>query len=108
MPIDRGLVTVSPGGVQLSGVEPPLTPGRPVVINLLRPLSTHPDLSVMMARLLGRLVKRVVKKGDVILENGAAGDEMFVIEDGAVDVLVPGGADDERIIDRLKAGDNFG
>ena len=99
---------MSPGSVQLSGVEPPLTPDRPVVINLLQPLSTHPDLSVMMVRLLGRLVKQVVKKGDVILENGAAGDEMFVIEDGAVDVLVPGGADDERIIDRLKAGDNFG
>ncbi len=70
----------------------------------------------LMARLrdndLGQLAKTLVGvsfgPGEVIVEEAEAGDALYIVVDGVVEVSLSGGKGERFVVSRLRAGDYFG
>jgi CRP-like cAMP-binding protein len=59
--------------------------------------------------LAGRMQERLFKEGAVLLRRGDAGDSMFVVCEGLLNVMIPAGpAQTETRVARLPAGSYFG
>jgi CRP-like cAMP-binding protein len=69
-------------------------------------------LSAMKQDDLAALVKRPKRQtfapGEVIIRNGDLGESFFIIEDGAVDILVRNNENEEVRVNQLKRGQYFG
>jgi CRP-like cAMP-binding protein len=62
-----------------------------------------------LAQCAGLLRFRRYRKGETIFHQGDAGDALFVIESGAVKIVLPSpGGEEEAIIATLRPGDSFG
>jgi len=62
-----------------------------------------------LARCAGLLRLRRYRKGEIVFHQGDAGDALFVIESGAVKIVLPSpGGEEEAIIATLRPGDFFG
>ena len=62
-----------------------------------------------LARCAGLLRLRHYRKGEVVFHQGDAGDALFVIDSGAVKIVLPSpGGEEEAIIATLHEGDFFG
>ncbi len=62
-----------------------------------------------LARCAGLLRLRRYRKGETIFHQGDAGDALFVIQSGAVKIVLPSpGGEEEAIIATLRSGDSFG
>jgi CRP-like cAMP-binding protein len=59
-------------------------------------------------QLAATMVERFFAKGDVVVRAGDEGASLFVLAEGALDVTVRRGPDEERVIDRMVPGDVFG
>lgn len=72
------------------------------------PLFTRVD-DQTLAQCAGLLRFRRYRKGETIFHQGDAGDALFVIESGAVKIVLPSpGGEEEAIIATLRPGDSFG
>jgi CRP/FNR family cyclic AMP-dependent transcriptional regulator len=72
------------------------------------PLFTRVD-DQTLAQCAGLLRLRRYRKGETIFHQGDAGDALFVIESGAVKIVLPSpGGEEEAIIATLRPGDSFG
>lgn len=52
--------------------------------------------------------KQEVKKGDVLFRKGSEGTTLYIIQEGAIKIVLPSRLGDERIVAILSAGDFFG
>jgi hypothetical protein len=67
------------------------------------------DLSVAEATALSTFFeRRTVPAGQVIVRQGESGDDLYIVEQGEVEVLVETGAAPPRRVNLLRAGDYFG
>ena len=52
--------------------------------------------------------KQEVKKGDVLFRKGSEGTALYIIQEGAIKIVLPSRLGDERIVTIFSAGDFFG
>ncbi|GAA1991791.1 family 2B encapsulin nanocompartment shell protein [Nocardiopsis rhodophaea] len=66
------------------------------------------DDEAVLTELAGRFVQREFDAGQVLVEEGAPADRVFLIAHGKVDRFAPGEYDEETLLDVLIDGDHFG
>ena len=72
--------------------------------DMISKLSLFSDFSASQIRLLGgRLLRKVVKEGEVIIRQGEEGNEFYLLQRGTVDVIVG-----DKKVAELYAGSYFG
>ncbi len=95
-----------------NGVAMGRAAGKPVANGILDPLRRLPFLSGVpddaLERLGGVARWRFLAAGEVAVDAGDTGDEVFFVAEGAVRVVVRSAAGHEAILNDLEAGDIFG